>query len=321
MNTKDSKVQWHPAFDAALQIELGDEAKYLTFEPEHLLSKKPMQIDVLVKNEKNIKITKNIGRIFRQHNIVEYKSPEDYLNIDDFYKVYGYTCIYKTEVEKVNQIPAEELTITLVGYRYPREMLKNLKNERNISVESVENGIYYLHGDAIPIQLIVVPELSIGNNYWLNKLRNDLKSGGEIKLFMKEYEKNKDSKLFQALADTVMRANWKEAEEERKNMSDVLKEIFAKEFEEYMEEGMQKGMQKGMEAGIEKGMEEGRQKGKIELLIKKYKKGYTAEEAADALEEKTSIVQQIYDIIGQYAPDYDIEKICKVFLQKNRIQA
>ena len=247
MNTKDSKVQWHPAFDAALQIELGDEAKYLTFEPEHLLSKKPMQIDVLVKNEKNIKITKNIGRIFRQHNIVEYKSPEDYLNIDDFYKVYGYTCIYKTEVEKVNQIPAGELTITLVGYRYPREMLKNLKNERNISIESVENGIYYLHGDAIPIQLIVVPELSIGNNYWLNKLRNDLKSGGEIKLFMKEYEKNKDSKLFQALADTVMRANWKEAEEERKNMSDVLKEIFAKEFEEYMEEGMQKGMEAGVE--------------------------------------------------------------------------
>ena len=276
-----------------------------------------MQIDVLVKNEKNIKITKNIGRIFRQHNIVEYKSPEDYLNIDDFYKVYGYTCIYKTEVEKVNQIPAEELTITLVGYRYPREMLKNLKNERNISIESVENGIYYLHGDAIPIQLIVVPELSTENNYWLNNLRNDLKSGGEMKLFMEQCEKNKDSKLFQALTDAVMRANWKEAEEERKKMNDVFKELFAKEFEEYMEEGMQKGIEEGMQ----KGMEEGRKKGKIELLIKKYKKGYTAEEAADALEEKTSIVQQIYDIIGQYAPDYDIEKICNAFSQKNRIQA
>ena len=59
MNTKDSKIQWHPAFDAALQIELGDEAKYLTFEPEHLLSKKPMQIDVLVKNEKNLGMTGN----------------------------------------------------------------------------------------------------------------------------------------------------------------------------------------------------------------------------------------------------------------------
>ena len=100
-------------------------------------------------------------------------------------------------------------------------------------------------------------------------------------------------------------------------MNDVFKELFAKEFEEYMEEGMQKGIEEGMQ----KGMEEGRKKGKIELLIKKYKKGYTAEEAADALEEKTSIVQQIYDIIGQYAPDYDIEKICNAFSQKNRIQA
>ena len=37
MNTEGEKIQWHPAFDAALQIELGEEAKYLTFEPEHLL--------------------------------------------------------------------------------------------------------------------------------------------------------------------------------------------------------------------------------------------------------------------------------------------
>ena len=84
MNTNDEKIQWHPAFDAALQIELGEETKYLEFDSEHLLSKKPMQIDVLVKNERHVKIQKNIGRIFRQYNVVEYKSPEDDLNIDDF---------------------------------------------------------------------------------------------------------------------------------------------------------------------------------------------------------------------------------------------
>ena len=38
MNTNDDKIQWHPAFDAALQIELEDEAEYLEFEPEHLRS-------------------------------------------------------------------------------------------------------------------------------------------------------------------------------------------------------------------------------------------------------------------------------------------
>ena len=65
LNTNDEKIQWHPAFDAALQIEFGDEAKYLEFDPEHFISKKPMQIDVLVKNEKHVKLRKNIGRIFR----------------------------------------------------------------------------------------------------------------------------------------------------------------------------------------------------------------------------------------------------------------
>ena len=116
MNTNDEKIQWHPAFDAALQIELGEETKYLEFDSEHLLSKKPMQIDVLVKNERHVKIQKNIGRIFRQYNVVEYKSPEDDLNIDDFYKVYAYACIYKADTETVDFIPAAELTITFVCY-------------------------------------------------------------------------------------------------------------------------------------------------------------------------------------------------------------
>ena len=56
MNTTDEKIQWHPAFDAALQIEFGEEAEYLEFDSEHLLSKKPMQIDVLIKNKKHVKI-------------------------------------------------------------------------------------------------------------------------------------------------------------------------------------------------------------------------------------------------------------------------
>ena len=195
MNTNDEKIQWHPAFDAALQIELGEETKYLEFDSEHLLSKKPMQIDVLVKNERHVKIQKNIGRIFRQYNVVEYKSPEDDLNIDDFYKVCAYACIYKADTETVDFIPAAELTITFVCYHYPRTMLQKLQRDRQITVENMESGIYYLMGDAIPMQLIIVPRLSKTNNYWLNNLRNDLKSGGEIRNFIEKYGENKNSKL------------------------------------------------------------------------------------------------------------------------------
>ena len=68
MNTNDEKIQWHPAFDAALQIEFGEEAEYLEFDSEHLLSKKPMQIDVLIKNEKHVKIQKNFTNYRQNQN-------------------------------------------------------------------------------------------------------------------------------------------------------------------------------------------------------------------------------------------------------------
>ena len=299
MNTNDDKIQWHPAFDAALQIELEDEAEYLEFEPEHLLSKKPMQIDVLVKNEKTVKIKKNIGRIFRQYNIIEYKSPDDKLNIDDFYKTYGYACLYKSETGGIDEIPATELTITLVCYHYPVKMLQKLEQEKNLIIDNVESGIYYFLGDSIPIQLIVIPKLSKENNYWLNNLRNDLKSGGEIRNFIEQYGKKKNSKLYQALADTIMRTNWKELKEERK-MCEALRDLFADD--------------------LRKSREEGRIEGKIEQVIKKYQKGCTVEETADMLEESTDLIKQIYDAIRQCAPDCNVEKIYKVIFDKTALK-
>lgn len=71
--TKANEVlQWHPAFYAGIQIELEEEAANLIFENEHQLSKKPLEIDVLIiKKDRNVPIRKNIGRIFRKYNIVE----------------------------------------------------------------------------------------------------------------------------------------------------------------------------------------------------------------------------------------------------------
>ena len=307
MNTNDDKIQWHPAFDAALQIELEAEAEYLEFEPEHLLSKKPMQIDVLVKNEKDVKIQKNIGRIFRQYNIIEYKSPDDRLNIDDFYKTYGYACFYKSETGAIDEIPATELTITFVCYNYPLKMLQRLEHDKKLIIENIENGIYYLIGDLIPIQLIIIPKLSKESNYWLNNLRNDLKSGGEIRNFIEQYGKKKNSKLYQALADTIMRANWKELKEERK-MCEALRELFADDLRESREEGVLEGRNAGK---IE---------GKIEQVIKKYQKGCTVDEAADMLEESPNLIRQIYDVIQHGTVNLDAEQIYKVLLENSCLE-
>lgn len=68
-------------------IILKEELDELCIEDEHMISIKPMQIDVLVvKKKREQPIRKNNGRIFRKHNIIQYKSSEDYLSINDFYK-------------------------------------------------------------------------------------------------------------------------------------------------------------------------------------------------------------------------------------------
>ena len=236
MNTKDNKIQWHPAFGAALQI----------------------------------------------------------------------ACIYKSETEKVDFIPAKEITITFVCYHYPFVMLKKLKEERGITVKQSEKGIYYLNGDAVPIQLVIVPKLSKKNNYWLNNLRNNLKAGGEIREFIEQYEKNKTSELFQALADTIMRANWKELEEERK-MCDALKELFADDLRESELKGKIEGKTEGAALKI------------IELVIKKYKKGCTVKETADMIEEPEALVGQLYEVISLYSSDYNVDKIYEKLLEKSNL--
>lgn len=237
-----TKLQWHPAFSAALRITLQDEMKYLEMHEVYLLGKKPLQMDILlIKKIKNISIRKSIGRIFREHNIIEYKSPDDYLSINDFYKVYAYACLYQSDTDKVKEIDPETLTITFVCSHYPREMFRHLTNTRGIIIEDKGNGIYYLKGDPIPMQLLLTPKLSEKENYWLQNLRTNLKAGTEIRSLVARYEKHKHSKDYEAVMDLITRANWKEMEVERK-MCDALKELLSDELHEANTRGKSEGI-------------------------------------------------------------------------------
>lgn len=52
-------LQWHPAFFAGIQIEFGEEAKYLEFKSEYVLGTKPMMIDVLIKKKETQALKKS----------------------------------------------------------------------------------------------------------------------------------------------------------------------------------------------------------------------------------------------------------------------
>ena len=76
---------------------------------------------------------KKIGQFFRKYNLIEYKAPGDSLNIDDFYKICSYAGFFKANSNEVNAIRYDEITITLISYSKPREMIKMLEKEKKIS--------------------------------------------------------------------------------------------------------------------------------------------------------------------------------------------
>ena len=227
-----TKLQWHPAFFAGLQIEFQEEMENLIFENEHQLGTRPKEIDVLIiKKKPEVEIHKNIGRIFRVYNIIEYKSPTDYISIDDFYKVYGYACFYKSDSGSTNSIAMEDVTITFACLNYPGKLLKQLQIERNIQVSKQEEGIYYLKGDSIPIQMLVTSQLSERENLWLRGLTNRLQDSTITEKLAIEYQKNKNNELYISMMDIIIKANRKKFEEES-TMCKAIIELFQDEYDE-----------------------------------------------------------------------------------------
>jgi hypothetical protein len=87
---KENHIDWHQGFRSALQLEFQAYQDALEFQGEVSLNAKPLRIDAVIKKKADIAIPKQIARLFRKINILEYKSPEDYLSVDDWYKCLGY---------------------------------------------------------------------------------------------------------------------------------------------------------------------------------------------------------------------------------------
>ena len=259
-------LQWHPAVYAGFQVELEEEAERLEFENEHQLGTKPLEVDILItKMDTCIPICKNIGQIFRRYNIIEYKSPGDYLSIDDFYKVYAYACLYKCNAGRVEQIKVSEMTVTFVCYRYPRKLVQYLMKHRGYSIEQKEEGIWLIGGDEFAMQIIVTSKLSKEDNPWLFYLNNPVKDIRTAEDLIRRYEKNKKNHLYASVMDLIVRANegiFKEA----KGMCKALEELMADELEAKRAEGKRLGMAEGRAEGRAEGKAEGKAENVLELL-------------------------------------------------------
>ena len=121
----DTKIQWHPGFVAAMDLEFKEDRKNLIFEKEYNLNTKPLEIDLLViKKESSIPISNEIGRFFRGHNILEYKSPNDHLDIDTFFKTIAYASLYKSYGNTLDEIKADDVTMSIIRETKPAGLFR-----------------------------------------------------------------------------------------------------------------------------------------------------------------------------------------------------
>jgi hypothetical protein len=162
-NKEDTKrrLDWHSGFEGGLMLSFRKYAKDIEIEREHPLSKEPLRVDFLViKKRHDVVIDNAIGRKFKTYNLIEYKNPNDELDIDVLWKVIGYACLYKSMGPTVDAIKSDEITMSIFRSRKPVKLFKRLTNS-GISVEKVNEGIYSVVGlVAIPIYIVVIRELT-----------------------------------------------------------------------------------------------------------------------------------------------------------------
>jgi len=288
-DTGQSKTSWHPAFLHAIQLELLEYREFLEFKYEFQLTSDPLRIDLLViKKQKNVAINKNIARIFRTDNLVEYKSPQDYLSVKDFFKVYAYANLYAAINPDVDMA---DITITFIESRHPRKLLRYLVSIRGYAVKETSPGIYQVSGDYVPIQIIETKKLSERENLWIKSLANDLKAHN-ARTILDQGRKLPRDFYIDAYMDVLLKANPKSFLEAQ-NMArkrETFEEVFTKAglIPEWMERGRVQGIEQGREQGIvqglEQGMERGLEKGREIIARNLLKMGMSIDEIAQAAE-------------------------------------
>lgn len=281
---KDTKIQWHPGFVAAMNLEFAENREQLIFEKEYNLNIKPLEIDLLVvKKDASVQITNEIGSFFKGHNIMEYKSPEDHLDIDAFYKAGAYASLYKSYGKTSDEIKADDVTVSMIREAKPEGLFQYFK-EHGYKVSNPHKGIYYIESKVLfSTQVIVTKELDKEEHIWLGALSAKLQKQDmqELVKNIRKLTEKEDKELADSVLQVSIEANRQIVDEMMgdDSMCEALMEIMEPQLLQREKVGLSKGIQGTVDTLREFGHADFEIKSAI---IRKY--GLTEEEAEKYLQ-------------------------------------
>ena len=166
---------------------------------------------------------------------MEYKGVGDALNIDVVYKVLAYACLYKSLGEHVDEIPAEEVSITIMRAEYPKDLFEALESH-GIHTEEKYPGIYYLTGRIqFDTQIIVFSRLD--NTHPAYRILRPGAAEEDIKQFLTvarlavEPWEIQDIKALLEVSVASNRETYKKIKKEEQAMGEALQELMQEDID------------------------------------------------------------------------------------------
>ncbi len=228
-----AKTQWHPAFCAAMRLELKD-IPTLQFTNEFNLTEKPLEVDLLIINKpEGVRIDNFIGEFFGEHNLLEYKSPTDHeFNEFAICQALSYAYYY------CDRYQTWDVTLSLVVSKSHFNLLKWM-DAHGMRYTKRHDGIYTLHDISfLKVQIVVTEELDSATFNWLSALTDNLTEAKAKRLVEAtgRFKENEDKRLVQSVMQVLLSANKSVFERIRRDVDMTLMDFLKPEVDKYAQD-------------------------------------------------------------------------------------
>ena len=258
------KIFWHDPFFEGLKTDLRQFADVLEYQKEYELSQSALKIDVVITKKTDEQLQHDLARIFKKHNLIEYKSEKDNFSKWDYHQISAYVNLYAA----ANEVSLTDMTMTVVLTQYPQSLKSYLRENWGVKMEYQGGGITYVPGEKFSLQIVESRKLSKENNLLLSYLRSNLTP--EESKEINEVQRKLGWDIKNIYYDRISAANRQAFKEAMSNMS-VFEEI-------YLEVGEESGILPKRYAKV---AEQATLNRDVELIKKWAKKGMSFEQIAD----------------------------------------
>ena len=229
------RSDWHREFERILREEARPFGEDVVIRAEEELGIDPPRIDYLILDDmKRLMRSKTIFKMFKQHNIVEYKNPDDSLNMQVISKIIGYANFY---IALTKGCLRSEVSITIFRARKNKTLFKKMIKEGTLKTTSIP-GIYHVKKLIdLPFQIVITNELQ-GEEYAAYRVLTDHATEKDVELVAQQMKSETDTEVKenkQKLLEFVEKKNpgiMRRVMGGDEDMSSILMEVLEPEIKE-----------------------------------------------------------------------------------------